>query len=379
MSPPAITSTGKRKVGCRNAALNANVSQLKSPPEQLATPTNQTNAAATTAVTRSRSHTTPSNNSNALSLLASVCEELQLSPAPANTTNELPPFLTQEILCSNDNSPLRVLNLANGKLGITMSTVIVDEGPHVVVTGNGNVLQDDLIFGLNNKDIFGMTTTELTRLLLDQQNDRRELIVLRNKPCSRLKKRRSDGKQQNQWNLNPFISYYALNSDEFKRNNLGLDLYGIITGMWANYSKLPSTSKDRLNVELLKKRNSQKQKADPSRKPHTGKTLFMSLNKFLFHEYHHNKHYKTIANEKFNILSVEDKNAYGAIAKLQNDLKNSYCLRWYKNINEPSANENDLTEGEQTNESADPILPGDANVGKSFSLIIIIYYYSLIL
>jgi hypothetical protein len=47
-----------------------------------------------------------------------------------------------------------VLNLANGRLGITMGTVIVDEGPHVVVDGNGNILQDDVIFGLNNIDRF---------------------------------------------------------------------------------------------------------------------------------------------------------------------------------------------------------------------------------
>ena len=60
-----------------------------------------------------------------------------------------------------------MLNLSNGKLGITMCTVIVDEGPHVVINGNEYILQDDLIFGLNNRDVFGMSTTELTRSLVD--------------------------------------------------------------------------------------------------------------------------------------------------------------------------------------------------------------------
>ncbi len=49
--------------------------------------------------------------------------------------------------------------------------------------------------------------------------------------------RRNDGRRKNQWNFDGYITYYALNRDEFKCNNLGLDLYEIIAGMWADFLK----------------------------------------------------------------------------------------------------------------------------------------------
>ena len=222
-----------------------------------------------------------------------------------------------------------------------------------------------------------MSTKELKKLLVDQQNDRRELIVLRNKPSSSLKKRKNS-KPRNQWDFDPFITYYTLNSDEFKHNNLGLNLCGIITRMWSDYLKLPT--KERTNSVLSGKRYSQQQKADPSKKPLTGKTLFFSLNSCLFNKFHPDEHYKTIASKKSNKLSVEEKNAYGAVAELQNQLNKSYCIQSYRNRNEPCANENDLSEGEQSNESsANPIPLGEADAGMSlYSFLLSLLFFIIV-
>jgi hypothetical protein len=390
MNTRSISISSQRKV-----VREENDGESKSPPV-LATPLHQTHAAASaTLVTRSSSLNTPSNNAIAstaplalptpLALLADVCEG---STSLSLTTIVDPPFLPQE---QDVDQPVHVINAPPEKMGI----IIDGDGPQVVINGNDIINEDDIIFGLDNIDVFGNSTREFAGLLGKGKNNIRELIVLRNQPKIPPQYTKS-GKPYKRWEFTGFMEYYDQNRDKFKSEskNHGSKLSDFISRMWTEYMALPSKERRNFLNQWSFRRGhikelADRKKANPSKRPGvSGYGIFLSLNSAMLKKFYPNENIMTIASMKYNEISDEDRNKYKAVANLQAVLMNSFCKSPPKDIVTQPEN-NDLSSSlggkkrkmaSKSDESADPILldtssPGEPAAGTSDLLL----YFILIL